>query len=70
MKYARFYGTTVTEIFTPPTNFTINDCFHPDVVAQFELVADDVDVGYTKPVVEAPVVETPLVEETPPDTTT
>jgi hypothetical protein len=75
MKYARFNGTTAIEVFTVPTGFKINDCFHADVVAQFEPVADDVTVGWVKPVVEAPVVETPtvetpVVEETPPDTTT
>jgi len=48
MKYARFNGTTAIEIFTPPEGFSINDCFHPDVVAQFEPVADDVQVNWIK----------------------
>lgn len=62
MKFARFIDNTAVEVFTPPSGFGISDCFHPSVANQFEPVADDVDVGYTKPVVEA-VVETPV--ETP-----
>lgn len=78
MKFARFIDNTAVEVFTPPDGFGIRDCFHVTVASQFEPVADDVDVGYTKPVVETvveetvveePVVDTPVVEETPPDTT-
>jgi len=61
MKYARFNDLTVIEVYTPPEGFTINDCFHADVVAQFEAVADDVTVGWTRPVVEEPVVETSAI---------
>jgi hypothetical protein len=66
MKFARFIDNTAVEIFITPDGFGISDCFHPTVAGQFESVADDVDVGYTKPVVEAPVVETPV--ETPTET--
>ena len=59
MKFARFIDNTAVEVFTPPDGFGISDCFHPTVAGQFEPVADDVDVGYTKPVVE----ETPPVTE-------
>ncbi len=66
MKYARFIDNTAVEIFTTPDGFGISDCLHPSLASQFEPVADDVDVGYTKPVVEASVVEeTPVVEEAP-----
>jgi len=71
MKYARFNGSTAIEIYTVPLGFSIHDCFHADVVAQFEPVADEVTIGWTKPVIEAPVVETPVVEtpvETPTET--
>jgi hypothetical protein len=65
MKYARFNGLTVIELFTVPTGFTINDCFHADVVAQFERVADDVTIGYVKPEAQAIVVEeeAPVTDE-------
>lgn len=74
MKFARFIDNTAVEIFITPDGFDIRDCFHVTIASQFEPVADDVDVGYTKPVVEEtvveePVVDTPVVEETPPDTT-
>jgi len=66
MKFARFIDSTAVEVFTTPDGFGISDCLHPSIASQFEPVADDVDVGYTKPVVEASVVEeTPAVEETP-----
>lgn len=63
MKYARFIDGTAVEVFTTPNGFSISDCLHPSIASQYEAVADDVDVGYTKPV---PVVEeTPVVEEAP-----
>ena len=67
MKFARFIDNTAVEIFTTPDGFGISDCLHSSLASQYEPVADGVDVGYTKPVVEAPVetpVETPA--ETPP----
>ena len=66
MKFARFIDNTAVEIFVTPDGFGISDCLHSSLASQYELVADDVVVGYTKPVVEAPV-ETPV--ETPPDAT-
>lgn len=62
MKFARFIDNTAVEIFTTPNGFGIFDCLHSSIANQYEPVADDVDVGYTKPVVEA-VVETPTVTE-------
>jgi hypothetical protein len=47
MKYARFDGTTVIEVYTVPTGFTINDCFHADLVAKMVACTDDVQVGWT-----------------------
>jgi hypothetical protein len=61
MKFARFIDNTAVEVFTPPDGFSISDCFLPTVAGQFESVADDVVVGYTKPVVQ---------ETTTPDATT
>jgi hypothetical protein len=60
MKFARFIDNTAVEIFTPPNGFSISDCFHSTVASQYEPVADDVVVGYTKPVVET---TTPTVTE-------
>jgi len=48
MKYARVLNRLVVEIFTPPSNFGIDECFHPDVRALFEEVSDEVDVGFIK----------------------
>jgi len=66
MKFARFIDSTAVEVFTTPDGFGISQCLHPSIASQYEPVADDVDVGYTKPVVEAPAVEeTPVTEEAP-----
>lgn len=40
--YARVIDNTAIEVFTPPDGFTIDDCFHPDVAALFEVVPDSV----------------------------
>ncbi len=45
--YARIQNSTVVEVFVPHNGFTIEECFHPDVVAQFTEVPDDVTVGST-----------------------
>ena len=66
MKFARFIDNTAVEIFTTPDGFGISDCLHSSLASQYEPVADDVTVGWIKPVVEAVVVETPV--ETPTET--
>lgn len=48
MKYVRVVYSVVQEVFTPPGGFEIEDCFHPDVVSQFEIAADGVDIGFIK----------------------
>lgn len=50
MKYARVVNSIVVETFVPPSGVDISECFHSDVRAQFEVVADevDVDVGFIK----------------------
>lgn len=50
MKYVRVLHDIVQEVFVPPSGIQIEECFHPDVVAQFEQVSDDVnvDVGFIK----------------------
>lgn len=63
MKFARFIDNAAVEVFTPPAGFSVSDCFHPSIASQFEPVSDDVDVGYTKPVLV--IEEAPVVEEAP-----
>lgn len=72
MKYARFVNDIAVEFFTPPEGFSIEQCFHPDLVKQFELVDDDFQLGSIKlveKVVEsvAEVVE-PVAEIAPAET--
>jgi hypothetical protein len=42
MKYARIVENTAIEIFVPHDGFKIEECFHPDVLAQFSEVPDNV----------------------------
>lgn len=49
MKYARISeARRVLEVFTPPTGFIINDCFTPQIVAQFEPCLDEVEQNWIK----------------------
>jgi hypothetical protein len=76
---ARIQSGYVIEILTAIEGFTIDQCFHPDIIAQCVDVTEGMKVGDVYPavveevVVETPVVETPVVEtpvetlaETPP----
>ena len=47
MKYARIHEGFVVELYVPITGFTIEQCFHPDLVAQMVACADDVRPGWT-----------------------
>jgi hypothetical protein len=47
MQYARIFKGQVAEVFTPPSGFTLQECFHPDVVAQFVAAPDDVATGWS-----------------------
>jgi hypothetical protein len=60
---ARIQNNTVVEILAPIAGFTIDQCFHPDLLAQCVDVTEGMQVGdvYTPPVVEE------VVEETPPE---
>lgn len=73
MKYARISTeNTVIEVFTPPTGFTIEECFTPEIVAQFELVPDEVEQNWIKQedgtFVAPPEPEPPVVEPEEPTT--
>lgn len=46
MKYARLINNRVNEVFTPPENIDISECFHPDVVKQFVSVPDEVEAQW------------------------
>ena len=48
MKYARIIDNTVGEVFVPLEGFTIEDSFTPQVVALFEPVSDEVEVGWIR----------------------
>ena len=46
MKYARIFNSFVGEIFIPPADISIAECFTPEVVALFTLIPDNVEVGW------------------------
>lgn len=48
MKYARITNNLVIETFTPPANVPIEECFTPEIVAQFEPVPDEVEQNWIK----------------------
>lgn len=48
MKYARIQEARVIEVFVVPQGFTINDCFTPEIVAQFEPCPDEVEQNWIK----------------------
>jgi hypothetical protein len=48
MKYARIINSVVAEVFIPPQGFNIEDCFHVDLVAQFEVVPDEVEAMWKR----------------------
>ncbi len=48
MKYARLSTEgVVIEVFTPPTGFSIPDCFHPIIASQFQACPEEVDQNWT-----------------------
>lgn len=66
MRYARFVDNVAVELLTLPEGFNIQQCFHPDIVYQFEAVSDDVTVGYEKPaIVHEEVIEEIIISEDP-----
>jgi len=76
---ARIIDGRVDEIIVPVDGFTIEECFHPDVLAQYFPVADDVQPGWVvtedgivdpnapepEPEPEVPAEEEAPVEEAP-----
>jgi hypothetical protein len=49
MKYARISSNnTAIETFTPPTGFSLADCFHPSIASQFVEVSDEVEANWIK----------------------
>lgn len=46
MKYGRFVGGSLVEIFVPPEGRSIEECFHPGVV--FEELPSDAEIGWVK----------------------
>ena len=48
MKTARIQNNKVVEILVPIAGFTIDQCFHPDILATCEQVEDDVQVNWVR----------------------
>lgn len=45
-KYARVIGGIVQEVFIPPGNVPMKDCFTPEVVAMFTECPEEVEAGW------------------------
>lgn len=54
MKIARITDSVVVEFLVAPNGFSLNQCFHPDILAHCVEVPDDTLIGdtYTPPVTE------------------
>lgn len=68
-KMARIVDGVVVDVLVPLEGFTIEECFHPDLLAQYIPVTDDVQAGWiltedglADPEAEAPVEEAPAEE--------
>lgn len=48
MKTARIQNNVVAEILVPVEGFTIDQCFHPSIIATCEQIEDDVQLGWVK----------------------
>lgn len=71
-KMARIIDGRVDEIIVPVEGFTIEECFHPDVLAQYTSVPDDAQPGWVltedgvvDPDAPEPEPEVPAEEEAP-----
>jgi hypothetical protein len=74
MKMARITDGVVGDVIVPIDGFTIEECFHPDVLALYVTVADEVQPGWIvtedgivdpdapEPEPEAPAEEAPAEE--------
>lgn len=63
---ARIVNDAVVEILTAVPGYLIEDCFHPNILAQCVDVPEDAQVGWIKQ--EDGTFAAPVVEETPPVT--
>ena len=65
MKYARIENSNVVEICYPIPGFTIDQCYHPDIVSRLVECAEEVEEGWTyiENVFAAPVVAKPTTPE-------
>lgn len=73
-KFARIIDGVVSDFIAPLEGFTIEQCFHPDILAMYIQVDDEVQAGWIvtedgivdpNPPEEVPAEEAPA-EETPP----
>lgn len=73
-KFARIIDGVVSDFIAPLEGFTIEQCFHPDILEMYIQVDDEVQTGWVvtedgivdpNPPEEAPAEEAPA-EETPP----
>jgi len=69
MKMARITGGIVGDVIVPVDGFRIEECFHPDLLAQYVAVDDEVQPGWivtedgiVAPEPEAPAEEAPAEE--------
>jgi hypothetical protein len=69
-KMARITDGVVGDVIVPIDGFTIEECFHPDVLAQYVTVSGDVQPGWvlTGDGFAAPEPEPEPEEEAPPAT--
>jgi hypothetical protein len=67
MKMARITDGIVGDVIVPLDGFTIEECFHPDLLAQYTTVADDVQPGWivTEDGIVDPNAPEPEAEEAP-----
>ena len=48
MKIVRVQNNVVVEIMVPVKGFTLEECFHPDIIAMCETVDDTVELGWVR----------------------
>lgn len=74
MAYARIQGDTVTEMVKPVDGFSIQQCFHPDLLKNVISCPDEVQAGWsydaeTGVFAAPPAPEVPVEPEAPVETT-
>ena len=77
MKYARIVDNVVWETFVPHSGATIEECFTPEIVAQFVECPEEVERSWTfengvyvappvvEPAIEEVIIDAEVVEPTP-----